>query len=363
MKENTYAVIMAGGVGSRFWPYSRNSKPKQFLDILGTGETMLQKTFARFTSLIPAENILIVTSEKYAGLVQEQLPEINSDQILCEPLRRNTAPCIAYASYRIRSRNPEATMVVAPSDHLIIKEEKFLNLLQEGIAFVEQEHALLTFGITPHRPETGYGYIQVNQKKKVPQSDRIMMVKTFTEKPDLELAKVFLDSGDFYWNSGIFLWSVGSIIAAFEEHLMDINTLFAEEVSAFGTEKEADAIETIYPACKSISIDYGVMEKASNVYMLAADIGWSDLGTWGSLHEQLERDERGNMGVRKELFLYDVEQSVLRIPEPKAAIIQGLHGYIVVDTPDALLIVPKSEEQKIKDYLEDLRSATGKKYL
>lgn len=363
MKNNSYAVIMAGGVGSRFWPYSRNHMPKQFLDILGTGQTMLQKTFERFTHLIPAQNILIVTSESYRELVLEQLPEIEDRQVLCEPMRRNTAPCIAYACYRIAAENPKASMVVAPSDHLIVKEEKFLKLLEHGLDFVEAEESLLTLGITPHRPETGYGYIQANKKMKVEGREDIMKVKTFTEKPNLDLARVFLDSGDFYWNSGLFLWSVPSIMTALETHLADINSLFAEEKEAFGTDREEDAVQLIYPACTSISIDYGIMEKASNVYMLAADIGWSDLGTWGALHEQVDKDEMGNAGRTADVFLYDVRESMIRVPKEKVAVIQGLEEYIVIDSPDALLIVPKSEEQNIKHYIEDLRAETGARYL
>ena len=359
--DNRYVIIMAGGVGSRFWPLSRLGKPKQFLDILGKGETLLQQTYRRFSSICRKENIYIVTSAEHKKLATEQI-DIDPVNVLGEPFRRNTAPCLAYGTFRILKDNPDAVIAVTPADHLIIKEDKFCDVLKKGFEFAEKNDALLTLGIKPDRPETGYGYIQADQKKPVNGFDNLMKVKTFTEKPDLELAKVFLESGDFYWNSGIFIWNIKSILAAFEKYLPDMFSAFEEGKEIYGTLKEGKFIGTTYAECRSISIDYGIMEKADNVYVMCTDIGWSDLGTWSSLQEHSVLDKRGNSKVSGEVFSYDSRGNIFNISPDKVAVVQGLKDFIVVDSPDVLLIVKKEEEQNIKNYLEDVRNATGDKY-
>jgi len=276
---------MAGGIGSRFWPLSKSQRPKQFIDILGMGRTLLQQTYDRFIQIMPSAHIFIVSNLEYKTLIVEQLPELPVENILLEPMRRNTAPCIDYANFRILQKNPDANIVVAPSDHLIVKEKEFLNNVKEGLDFVRDNNALLTMGIVPSRPETGYGYIQgIEKKVKGYEKTSLRKVKTFTEKPNLELAKVFLESGDFYWNAGIFCWSLHSIMEAFDEFLPEIHGLFKEGINEYGTSGEAVFIEKTYSSCKNISIDYGIMEKAENVYVFVSDYGWSDLGTWGSLY-------------------------------------------------------------------------------
>lgn len=359
--DNRYVIIMAGGVGSRFWPLSRRDRPKQFLDILGRGETLLQATYRRFSPICRKENIFIVTSAEHKELVREQLG-INPENVIGEPFRRNTAPCIAYGTFRILSQDPDAVIAVTPADHLIIKEDKFCDVIKSGFGFVEKNDALLTLGIKPDRPETGYGYIQADHKKPVSGFENLMRVKTFTEKPDLELAKVFLESGDFYWNSGIFLWNSKAIMAAFERYLPDVFSAFEEGKQFYGTDSEAGFIRKTYAECKSISIDYGIMEKADNVNVITTDIGWSDLGTWSSLYEHSSLDKRGNSTVSGEIFSYESRGNIFNISPDKVAVVQGLKDFIVVDSPDVLLIVRKEEEQNIKNYLEDVRNATGEKY-
>lgn len=360
--DNRYVLIMAGGVGSRFWPLSRREKPKQFLDILGKGETLIQQTFRRFKAVCPEENIFVVTSAEHKKLVIEQLG-IKPDRVLAEPLRRNTAPCIAYGVFRIKAENPEAVIAVTPSDHLIEKEDLFSEVLNSAYEFSTANKALLTLGITPDRPETGYGYIQANKKKPVPGYDRVVKVKTFTEKPDIDLAKVFLESGDFYWNSGIFIWSIDAILAAFEKYLPDIYASFDDVKKSFGTKKEEQVIVQTYASCRSISIDYGIMEKADNVYVLCADVGWSDLGTWSTLYEHSSADIGGNTIVRGKVFSYDNTGNVINIADGKVAVLQGLKDYIVVVEDDVLLIVKKDQEQNIKYYLEEVKKKTGDKFL
>jgi len=360
--ENRYLIIMAGGVGSRFWPLSRRDKPKQFLDILGTGETLLQQTFRRFKKQCPEKNIFVVTNSEHVDMVVEQLG-IDPSRVLGEPFRRNTAPCLAYGTFRILQENPNALIAVTPADHLIIKEDKFCEVIDRCFSFAEGNDALITIGIKPDRPETGYGYIQADQKKPVKGYDNLLKVKTFTEKPDIDLAKVFLESGDFFWNSGIFIWNIKSILAAFEKHLPDTYTTFDEGRDLFGTDKEKGFIGKTYTECKSISIDYGIMEKAENVYVMCTDIGWSDLGTWSSLYEHSQVDKKGNALVRGELFTYDCKGNILNIAPGKVAVLQGLKGYIVVDSDDVLLIVKQEEEQNIKQYLEDIKKSTKDKYL
>ena len=314
MDNSNYCVIMAGGIGSRFWPLSKIKKPKQFLDILGTGKTLLQLTFDRFIQLMPADHIFIVSNLKYKELIMEQLPKMPEENILLEPLRRNTAPCIDYANFRILRKDPEAKIVVAPSDHLIVKEEEFLHCVKEGLDFVAKNDALLTMGIVPSRPETGYGYIQSKQKK-IPgyESSGFRKVKTFTEKPDLEMAKVFLKSGEFYWNAGIFFWSLKNIMLSFETFLPEIHALFKEGSELYGTDREEKFIRTTYSNCRNISIDYGVMEKAENVFVLISDFGWSDLGTWGSLYDQLSKDENKNSVTGSHVFMYDSTGNIIKV--------------------------------------------------
>jgi mannose-1-phosphate guanylyltransferase len=359
--KNRYVLIMAGGVGSRFWPYSRAARPKQFLDILGTGDTLIQQTFNRFKSVCPEENIFVVTSEDHRAIVVDQLG-IRADRVLAEPLRRNTAPCIAYGIFRIKSENPDAVVTVTPADHLIEKEDVFTSIINRAYDFASAHDALLTLGITPDRPETGYGYIQANKKKTVEGFDSLLKVKTFTEKPDIELAKIFLASGDFFWNSGIFIWKTSTVLTAFEKYLPDIYSSFEDSCKSFGTKKEKNAIAQTYASCRSISIDYGIMEKADNVYVLCADVGWSDLGTWSTLYEHSGRDEHGNAVVRGNIFAYNTGNNVINISNNKVAVLQGLKDFIIVDEDDVLLIVPRDQEQNIKYYLDDVKKKTGDKF-
>ncbi len=363
MNSNYYCVIMAGGAGTRFWPISRSSYPKQFIDILGVGKTLLQQTFERFAKICPAENIYIVTSAEYKDITLKQLPQIDEQQVLLEPARRNTAPCIAYANFRIEKINPEAKIVVAPSDHLILNEDKFIATIQKSFDFVSEHNNLLTLGIEPNRPDTGYGYIQVNNDTPSTIDDSFEKVKTFTEKPDIELAKFFVQSGEFYWNSGIFIWSLKTIQEAFKKHLDDIYSSFSEKVAQFNTKNETKAIAEIYPACRNISIDYGIMEKASNVYVLGSEFGWSDLGTWTSLFEHTPKNEDNNAITSKNVMTYDTKDSIIKTPKEKLVIVQGLTDYIVVDTEDALLICNKKDEQQIKLFVNDIKTQKKNKFI
>ena len=350
---------MAGGIGSRFWPLSRVVKPKQFLDILGVGRTFLQQTFDRFSTIIPKENFLIVTSVKYKDLVLEQLPELAEEQILLEPLRRNTAPCIAYAAYKIKTINPNANLIVAPSDHIILKEEEFIRQIKNGLEFTKENDALLTLGIKPNRPETGYGYIQVKKKKKFNDLINLYKVKTFTEKPDEEMAKVFVDSGEFFWNSGIFIWSLSSIIGAFEKHMLNVSLLFEKGMKLYNTNDEVHFINKTYSECPGISIDYGIMEKAKNVYVLTADFGWSDLGTWGSLYENKEKDDEGNVINGDNILTYNTKNCIVNISDQKIAVLQGLDGYIIAESNETLMICKKEDEQQIKQFVTDVKIKKG----
>ncbi len=351
---------MAGGIGSRFWPLSKIHRPKQFLDILGMGRTLLQQTFDRFSQVIPADQIFIVSNLEYKEIIIEQLPEIPEENILLEPLRRNTAPCIDYANFRISRKNPDASIVVAPSDHLITKEAEFLRSVKQGLEFVSSNEALLTMGIVPSRPETGYGYIQSRQKKvEGYESSGLRKVKTFTEKPDLELARVFINSGDFYWNAGIFFWSMKSIMRAFETYLPEIHTLFEEGEKIYGTGQEMAFIEKTYSNCRNISIDYGIMEKAENVFVLVSDFGWSDLGTWGSLYEQLDKDEKQNSITGKHVFMYESSGNIVNAQDDKLIVLQGLKDYIVVQNENTILVCRREEEQKIKQFVNDIKTEIG----
>jgi len=355
---------MAGGIGSRFWPLSRSGKPKQFLDILGIGESLLQSTYRRFRKIMPAENILVVTNKEYGDHVKEQLPEMPEENILLEPMRRNTAPCIAYAAYSILRKDPDAVMVAAPSDHLIMREDEFIKCVEEGLQFVSSHDVLLTMGIKPDRPETGYGYIQANGGKAIEYGKSVFRkVKTFTEKPNEELAKVFLESGEFYWNSGIFFWSVKAIIKAYDNYLPEVGNSFRAGMHMYGTVDEQAFIEKTYSVCSNISIDYGVMEKAENVYVFISDIGWSDLGTWGSLFDLKEKDKHNNAMVGENIFLYDVTNSLVSVSKGKLVALQGLDNYIVVESNDFLLICRKNDEQRIKQIVNDVKLSKGEDYV
>lgn len=357
--KNNYCIIMGGGIGSRFWPFSRKSLPKQFLDFFGTGRSLLQLTVDRFNKIIPQENIFIVTNDMYAGLVHEQLPELSFNQILLEPTRRNTAPCIAWASYHIRALNPNANIVVAPSDHLILKETEFLDTVQKGLDFAGQSENLLTLGIKPNRPETGYGYIQIDEQR----SGDFRKVKTFTEKPELELAKVFVESGEFYWNSGLFIWNVNSILKAFKEQLPELIDKLAPGENVYGTPAEKAFIDEHFPACPNVSIDFGVMEKADNVYVLLGDFGWSDLGTWGSLYELSPKDEDQNVVLKSDTLLYNSKNNIIVLPEGKLAVIQDMNGYLIAESDNVLLICKKEEEHGIRKFVNDAQIKMGEDYV
>lgn len=361
--KNRYCVIMAGGIGSRFWPMSRNSHPKQFIDILGTGQTLIQQTFDRFKKICPAENILVVTNEDYKELVLDQLPEIPADNVLCEPARRNTAPCIAYANYKIREKDQNAIIVVAPSDHIILKEDLFANVVETAMDAAEKNDWLLTLGIEPGRPDTGYGYIQYNEDITWDEDERIKKVKTFTEKPELEMAKSFLESGDFLWNSGIFIWSLSSIEKAFKKHLNDIDEIFKEGIGKYNTGKEIEYINHAYSICRNISIDFGLMEKAENVYVLASDFGWSDLGTWGSLYSNISKNKDQNAIIGKNVLTYDTSNCIVNVPKDKLVVLQGLDEYIIVEDEGVLLICKMKDEQKIRQIVNDVKVNKGEKYV
>ncbi|MCD4679081.1 MAG: mannose-1-phosphate guanylyltransferase [Bacteroidales bacterium] len=361
--NNNYCIIMAGGIGTRFWPMSRTSRPKQFIDILGTGKSLLQQTFDRFLEICPRENIYIVTNEIYRDLVNEQIDDISEEQILCEPARRNTAPCIAYACYKIMSINPNANLVVAPSDHIILKEEAFTEVIKSALNASEKNDWLLTLGIKPSRPDTGYGYIQFNEDVSYKDDKRIKKVKTFTEKPILEIAESFIKSGDFLWNSGIFIWSLKSILKAFETHLPIVNDIFKEGIEKYNTTDEKDFIKEAYTVCKNISIDYGIMEKAENVYVLSSDFGWSDLGTWGSLHDICKKNEEGNAVIGNNVMIYDSKNCIVNVPEDKLVVMQGLEDYIVVEADNILLICRKKDEQQIRQFVNDVKAEKGEKFV
>jgi len=354
---------MAGGIGARFWPMSRQNHPKQFIDILGTGDTLIQSTFNRFRRVCPAENIYIVTNEIYKKQVLDQLPDIQEAQVLCEPSRRNTAPCIAYANYRIFQLNPEANVVVAPSDHIILKEDIFIEVITAALEASEKNNWLLTLGIQPSRPDTGYGYIQFDESTVYQADNRIKKVKTFTEKPQLEMAKQFLSSGDFLWNSGIFIWKLKTIMAAFDKHLPEISQLFKAGTGKYATPEEDAFIQQTYSVCKSISIDYGVMEKAENVYVLSSDFGWSDLGTWGSLYDTRKKDEHGNTVVGQNVLMYNSHNCIVNMPKEKLVVLQGLDDYIVVEDEGTLLVCRKGDEQHIRQFVNDVMIEKGEKYV
>ncbi|WP_455498096.1 mannose-1-phosphate guanylyltransferase [Coprobacter sp.] len=357
--KNRYCVIMAGGIGSRFWPVSRTNRPKQFLDFFGTGHTLLQLTYERFCKIIPFENIFIVTNEQYADLVKQQIPEIDDEHVLLEPQRRNTAPCIAWAAYHIQAINPDANIVVTPSDHLILKENAFSECITKGLQFVESFPALLTLGVKPNRPETGYGYIQVGDES----NGDIKTVKTFTEKPNHELAEIFVESGEFFWNSGIFIWNVQTIIKAFQRHLPEVSARFESGNGKFNTSEEKIFIQENFPACQNISIDFGLMEKASNVFVLCADFGWADVGTWGSLYDISNKDKNGNVGQEGKSLIYESDNNIITVPNDKLVVIEGLKNYIIADSDNVLLICRKDEEERIRQIVNDAKVKFGNEFI
>lgn len=358
VKDN-YCVIMGGGIGSRFWPFSRESHPKQFLDFFGTGRSLLQMTYDRFARFIPRENILVVTNELYVDKVREQLPEIEPDQILREPTRRNTAPCIAYASYHIYARNLKANIIVAPSDHLILREDEFVRAASEALEFVADHEHLVTLGIRPSRPETGYGYIQMAEEK----TGDFIRVKTFTEKPNAEMASIFLASGEFLWNSGMFVWNVESILAAFRKHLPEVTSSLENGLAHFNTPEERRFIDQAFPYCPSISIDFGVMEKADNVLVMPVDFGWADLGTWGSLYELAQKDDAGNASLKTRTLFYEAERNIVTTDNPqKLVVVQGINDCIVAESGNVLLICRAEEEQRIKHFVADAALKYDKEY-
>ncbi len=359
INPHRYCVIMCGGIGSRFWPYSRQDKPKQFIDFFGTGRSLLQMTYDRMVPIVDPANIIVVTNAQYASLVGEQLPELKPSQILQEPVRRNTAPCVAWAAYHILARDPEASIMVTPSDHLITREREFEKSILHGFEFIESHDALLTLGIRPTRPETGYGYIQIGKEVE----PGVNKVKTFTEKPDRSLAEVFVESGEFFWNSGMFLWKGKAIKEALERYAPDITRIFDAGSKLFATEAEEEFIHTNFPACLSISIDYAVMEKADNVYVECVDFGWNDLGTWSTLYDNSPRNRDGNVTQNCRVLAYGSKGNIFAVPGEKLVVVDGLHDYIIADSGDVLLICPKSEEQRIKLMVNDVKEKYGDKYL
>ena len=349
MNKNLFVVLMAGGVGVRFWPYSRNSKPKQFLDVLGTGKTLLQSTMDRFLPVCPVENIYVVTHDEHADLVREQLPQLSPDQILAEPMRKNTAACIGYASYKIAQKNPDAVIVVTPSDHLILMEEEFQDVIKKASDQAKSQDKLITLGIQPSRPETGYGYIQYHTEKSFAKK-----VKTFTEKPELSLAKKFIESGDFVWNSGIFIWGVKAIVDAFHRYLPEMAEVFDDIKTKLGTKEEKEAILSAYSQCKNISIDYGVMEKAQNVYVCLGTFTWSDLGSWASIHEISQKDENNNV-INANAQTYETRNCIIKGSQDKLIVVQGLNGYLVGEFGNVVIVCEKDKEEQFRRFVNDLK--------
>ncbi len=356
---------MAGGIGSRFWPWSTTQRPKQFLDVLGTGKTLIQQTYERINRLCPAENILVITNQMYDETIAQQLPELPQANILCEPCRRNTAPCVAFGAFKIKKLNPDANILVAPSDHIILKEDLFLQVVKKGFEYAANNQALLTIGIQPHKPETGYGYIQSKGEAIEQQNGQwqLSKVSQFREKPDLETAKEFLASGNFYWNAGIFIWSVDAILEAFKKYTPELYQQFDEQDQSFNSEDENKAIDKIYNCCENISIDYAVMEKADNVFVISTDIGWSDLGNWSALHEISETDEFGNTASTQKSLFYHSKQNLIKTSSEKVVVVDGLENYIVVDDEKALLICKKENEQDIKKFVQDVKDKFGEEYI
>jgi mannose-1-phosphate guanylyltransferase len=359
-KKNHYVAIMAGGIGSRFWPKSKVSYPKQFLDILGLGRTLIQMTYDRFAKFIPPENIFVVTNADYVKIVKKQLPELADSQILGEPVRKNTAPCVAYISNKIHKLNPDAVMIVAPSDHLVLNTDAYIDISKKAIDFASKSDALVTLGIVPSRPDTGYGYIQFEEESK---NDIVYRVKTFTEKPTLEIAKKFLKSGDFLWNAGIFIWKVNAILKEFRTYQPDIADAFETQSDIYNSDKEKRFMKKAYELSPSISIDYGIMEKSENVYVIPSEFGWSDLGTWQSLYDRYEKDYLGNAVSGRNVMIFDSSNNMIMVPDEKLVVLQGLENYIVVDTGESLLVCQRDKEQEIKQMTAEIKKLKGEQYL
>ncbi len=351
---------MAGGIGSRFWPVSRASYPKQFLDLLGTGKSLIQWTYNRFSKIVPQENIYFITNQSYIETLKEQIPEISDDNIISEPSRKNTSPCAAYFAHKLLAMNPDANIIMSPADHLIMDEEAFEKTAKEALSFVSQNDALLTLGIKPTRPDTGYGYIQYDVEESL---NKVYRVKTFTEKPTLELAKTFIKSGDFLWNSGIFVWNVKTIMNALEQYQPELNEVFLHATDVYNTPKERETISALYTQCTNISIDYGIMEKAKNVFVIPSYFGWSDLGTWESAYENSDKDYLGNAVYGKNVMVVDANECMIKAPDNKLVVLQGLEEFVVIDTDDVLLICQRNREQQIKEYVAEVKRNKGDKYL
>jgi len=357
--KNNYVAIMAGGVGSRFWPESRNDHPKQFLDILGTGKSLIQWTFERFHHICPKENIFIITNESYIPTLKAQLPDLLDNNILSEPSRKNTAPCAAYIAHKLYALNPDANIIMSPADHLIFDDRKFERDIIDALDFVSKNNVLVTMGIKPTRPDTGYGYIQYDTTKNM---ERLYQVKTFTEKPTHELAETFIRSGDFLWNAGIFVWNVKTIIDEIKRYLPEMNEIFSG-VMSYNTEEEHVEISKVYAQCTNISIDYGIMEKSKRVYVIPSYFGWCDLGTWNSAYDNTEKDYLGNAVYGKNVMIIDASQCMVKAPDDKLIVLQGLENFIVIDTDDILLVCERNREQQIKDYVAEVKRNKGDKFL
>lgn len=348
MANNNHLVIMAGGVGSRFWPMSTKDKPKQFIDVLGVGRTLIQLTYDRFEPICPPENVWVVTNKKYVDIVKRQLPEIPVGNILCEPCRRNTAPCIAYVSWRIKKECPTANIVVTPSDHIVLNIPEFRRVISNSLSFTSETDAIVTLGMKATRPETGYGYIQADLTSSSPRNKEIFRVDSFREKPDLETAKKYLAENNYFWNAGIFLWSVRTIVNAFRIYQPALANIFESMSDVYGTDKEQDVIDERFPECENISVDYAIMEKAEEIFVCPADFGWSDLGTWGSLLVQTKHDTDGNSIIGDNVSVFETKNSIIHTVGCKQVVVQGLDGYIVAENDSRLLICKLSEEQRIK---------------
>ncbi len=359
--QNNYVAIMAGGIGSRFWPESRTGMPKQFLDLLGTGRSLIQWTYQRFQHICPKENIYFITNQSYIRILKEQIPDISDHNIISEPSRKNTAPCAAYFAHKMMAVNPKANIIMSPADHLIMDERAFERSMYEALDYVAHHNALLTLGIKPTRPDTGYGYIQYETGEE--HDHGVARVKTFTEKPSLELARTFLKSGDFLWNSGIFIWNVQTIMDALEKYLPELNDVFVQADGMYNTPREHDAISELYAQCTNISIDYGIMEKAKNVFTIPAYFGWCDLGTWESAYDNSEKDYLGNAIYGDNVMVIDANECIVKAPPEKLVVLQGLEQFIVIDTPDVLLICERAREQQIKEYVAEVKRNKGEKYL
>ena len=352
-RVSNHLVIMAGGVGSRFWPMSTADRPKQFIDILGVGRSLLQLTYDRFKGICPPENVWIVTNKKYADVVREQLPEVKAENILLEPCRRNTAPCIAYVSWRIKSQDPKANVVITPSDHIVTDNEEFRRIIRQCMNFTSETDAIVTLGMKPNRPETAYGYIQADLSSSSPRNKEIFRIDMFREKPDLETAEKYIRQNNFFWNAGIFIWSVSTIVNAFRVYSPAISKVFEGLLNVYGTEKEQETIDARYPECENISVDYAIMEKAEEIFVCPANFGWTDLGSWSSLLMHTRHDLYGNSLIGDNISVYDSHNCIIHTTQEKKVVVQGLDNYIVAEKDDSLLVCKLSEEQRIRQFSGD----------